>query len=329
MKVTPIKLSGKIVITLVALTIGVLAYTSNLDLMVEKAGVAELDDRANKYFDRSIKNAAITFAAARALNAVISVFQNSEIHITPVGVGASLAVGEILDPINDLIERFSWVMLVSTISLGVQKSLMGIADWFGFNILMCFSMVFILLGTWLPKISNLNLSSIGFKLLLLSFLFRFCLPVTAVATDKIYVLFLEEQYLESTKALGEAKNEMQDSELLLDENMQGSQKSKGFWNGVKKKYQDTMNMLNLKKQFDTLKDLASNIIEYLINLIIVFILQTIIIPLLILWALIKLSGYIFGSNFSTSMEQRLKDLILKKERDITKVAENPNPQVTT
>ena len=31
---------------------------------------------------------------------------------------------KVLDPINDLAERFSWVMLVNTASLGIQRILM-------------------------------------------------------------------------------------------------------------------------------------------------------------------------------------------------------------
>ena len=325
MKNRSLKLSKKVIVTLVALTIGILAYTSALDVIVKKAGVAQLDDRANAYFDRSIKNAALTFAAARALNAVISVFQDTEIQITPVGVGVTLAIGEILDPLNDMIERFSWVMLISTTSLGIQKVLMAVADWFGFKVLMCFSALFILIGVWVPKISHYSLLSLGFKLLLISFVIRFCLPVTAVATDKIYGLFLEEEYLESTKSLNKAKEEVKESELL-NRNMEDDPDSQGFWDGLKQKYQNVKDAVNLTQQFARLKDIASNIIKYIINLIIVFVLQTIIIPLLILWGLIKLTGHIFGGNISTAIEQRLKDLILKKERNIHKVDENSTLQ---
>jgi hypothetical protein len=53
------------------------------------------------------------YAIARGLNAVISAAQGTELSIEPMGVGLTLTPGEILDPLNDLIEQFSSVLLPS------------------------------------------------------------------------------------------------------------------------------------------------------------------------------------------------------------------------
>jgi hypothetical protein len=66
------------------------------------------------------------FAVARTLNGVISAAQGTEVALEPGGVGVVLSVGEILDPINDLIERFSAVMLIAASSLGLQALLLNI-----------------------------------------------------------------------------------------------------------------------------------------------------------------------------------------------------------
>ncbi|MBW2512539.1 MAG: hypothetical protein JRE01_11000, partial [Deltaproteobacteria bacterium] len=80
-----------------------------------------VDTRASAYIDQSLMNAGAAFLLARGFNAVVSVFQESELQLEPAGVGVSLALGQALDPINDLVERFSWVMLASLTSLGIQK----------------------------------------------------------------------------------------------------------------------------------------------------------------------------------------------------------------
>ena len=67
----------------------------------------------------------IAFGLARALNGAISVIQGTELELHPAGVGVSFAPGQLIDPINDLVERFSWLMLASSTSLGVQKILMS------------------------------------------------------------------------------------------------------------------------------------------------------------------------------------------------------------
>ncbi|MBT8449478.1 MAG: hypothetical protein KJO69_07305, partial [Gammaproteobacteria bacterium] len=64
-----------------------------------------LDQTGRSYTEEGIKRALTTYAIARGLNGVISVAQGTEVAIQPVGVGVTFTPGQILDPINDLIER--------------------------------------------------------------------------------------------------------------------------------------------------------------------------------------------------------------------------------
>ena len=82
-----------------------------------------MDQRASADYEQLFQRAFVTFALARTINGVISVVQGTEIALQPAGVGVTLTPGEILDPVNDLVERFSWVMMGATISLGVQNVL--------------------------------------------------------------------------------------------------------------------------------------------------------------------------------------------------------------
>lgn len=50
--------------------------------------------------------------------------QGTEISAAPVGVGMTFTPGQILDPLNDLIEQFSQVMLVAMVAFGVEKVLL-------------------------------------------------------------------------------------------------------------------------------------------------------------------------------------------------------------
>ncbi|MEM7294214.1 MAG: hypothetical protein AAF420_12590, partial [Pseudomonadota bacterium] len=80
-----------------------------------------LDQRASPPIDNAFEQALLTFAVVRGINAVISVVQGTEVAIEPAGIGVVLTPGEVFDPINDLIERFSWIMLLASTSLGAQK----------------------------------------------------------------------------------------------------------------------------------------------------------------------------------------------------------------
>ena len=286
-------ITKKIVVTLIVVAIGMMSYTAVLDLLIEKTYFGKLDDRASTYFSHTIKRALVTFAIARAFNATISLLQDSEISISPWGVGATLAVGELLDPINDLVERFSWVMLISTTSLGIQKILMEIGVWFGIKILISFSMAIILIGIWIPRISNVSLMSLGYNLIIVAIVIRFCIPLVAVASDKVYDLFLKDKYAESTQSLGEINNDIKDPNLI-NENVKNDESDSGFWDKI-----------NIMRKFASLKDTVSKGINYIINLIIVFTLQTIVIPIVVLWSLIKLTGYFLEVISQRSLRKKL------------------------
>ena len=63
-----------------------------------------------------------TFAIARAINGVISVIQETQIGFS-VGVSTTVAPGQLLDPLNDLIERFSTAALIAATALWAMRLL--------------------------------------------------------------------------------------------------------------------------------------------------------------------------------------------------------------
>ena len=87
-------------------------------IMVACSWLSPFDTTANAQLDAGLKRAAATYASARLLNGAISVVQGTQISAAPAGMGMTFAPGEILDPLNDLVEQFSQVMLVAINDLG-------------------------------------------------------------------------------------------------------------------------------------------------------------------------------------------------------------------
>lgn len=104
-----------------------------------------IDENAKKLIDESFKQAVIVFGSAKALNGVISLAQGTEIDLPFVVI----AIGEILDPINDLVEQFSLIMLASLISLGIQKILLNFVTNEIFNYILI--VLVVILNIWLFK----------------------------------------------------------------------------------------------------------------------------------------------------------------------------------
>jgi hypothetical protein len=298
----------KTLLSFFVVIIGILAYTAALDIFFRAAYVGEFDEKASEYFNETLKRAAFTYAIARGINGVVSVIQETEVAFSPAGVGVTLAVGEILDPINDLIERFSLVMLISTASLGIQKILLEMGIWFGFRLLLTFSMLILLIGIWFRNLPRVDLIALGYRLILVALVIRFCIPAVAVASSMIYDTFLKEKYVESTKSLEEIKAEIKDPNLL-DAKSETEESDLGFWSNLKKIYKNTRESMDIRRKLNLLKDRVANSVNHIINLIVVFLLQTVIVPLFVLWALIKLAGKFLSDNVANVLEKKLKDII--------------------
>jgi len=183
--------------------------------------------------------------------------------------------------------------------------------WFGFKVLVCLSMCIILIGLWIPYISSINLLSAGYKILIIAVVIRFCIPAVALVSEKVYDLFLKDTYIESTKSLGEIKSKIKYPDL-------GDNKSQtidpGFWENFLSKYKELKESINIKQRLSLLSDTVSNSVKYIINLIVVFVIQTVLLPLIVIWALIKLTKYLFNAGITKSIDQRLKDFLISDKK---------------
>jgi hypothetical protein len=284
----------KIGVSVAMLLIGVFAYFGFInDYFIGKTFLNTIDKEANAYLDETMKKALVTFAVVRGINAIISVIQDSDVAVSPAGVGITIAVGEILDPINDLIERFSWVMLASSTSLGIQKILMNIGIWLGFKVLLTLSMITVLIGIWFPKLMSGRLRYLGYKLVLISIIIRFCIPVIAIATSGIDTLFLHHTYEKASKTLEEVGEE-----ITTDE--KGGERATtdpNILQKIKRFFQNIEFAANIDDKIQNLKETLSSYTGYIIDLIVVFVLQTIVVPLVLLWLLVRLFSEFLGMHW--------------------------------
>ena len=87
-----------------------------------------LDDLSAEFLNNSFINAVVTYGSARAINALVSVIQTATIEGNVIFAGASVNIGQVLDPINDAVERLSDVMAIAIGSIVLQKTLLAISS---------------------------------------------------------------------------------------------------------------------------------------------------------------------------------------------------------
>ncbi|MDO8813025.1 MAG: hypothetical protein Q7J38_13500 [Gallionella sp.] len=276
-----------------------------LAAIVALAWLKPLDATAERQVDEGLKRALTSFAVARVLNGLISVAQGTEIALTPAGIGANLTPGQILDPVNDLVEQFSELMLIASVAFGIMKVMLSIGSYWVFSAILS-----VVALAWAAlKLTGRLPPILLTKFLLVLIFVRFSVPLAAVGSDQTYKQFLEKSFNESQMAIENSKSQLttMDQPAVTPSASVAAppqpvalqpDQSNGWWGLFKAPITSTAQYIGdkveqIQQKFDPrphiekLKALTNQLVEHVINLIVVFVLQTIIIPLVFMWALYR------------------------------------------
>jgi hypothetical protein len=228
-------------------------------VLVALSSTHVVDDYVDDYTSESIRNAALTYATARGINALVSVLQSSQIEVGAFVTG-SMTIGEVLDPLNDMIERFSTVMTWVLASLAAQKVLLLLASHLLFLYLVAVLGVSALL---LLYFGSARARSLVFRCFLVVAFVRFALGLAVVLNSGADYLFLQQQ-LESNNQKIE---QFQSNILRVDANADSDDLRDSvisFWRSL---------------SLDELNQKISRSIENFINLVALYLFKTILFPL--------------------------------------------------
>ena len=241
--------------------------------LVACAWLKPLDAPAMQQAEAGMKRALISFASARALNAVISVAQGTEASIQPLGFGVTLTPGQVLRPIHELVEQFSTLMLAASVVFGVQKILISI----GSNSMVSLALSVAALG-WVGYYwRQPRPPALLCRLLLLLLMLRFAIPVVTVGTDALWQKYLAAEYEVTQQSISTVSGQVDELNLPVEVDSDGQGFLGKMKNWVSKK-------IDVKAHFENLTAAAEQATEHIVKLIVIFVLQTLVIPLLLLWA---------------------------------------------
>ena len=133
------------------------------------------------------------------------------------------------------------------------------------------------------------------KRVFLSLLFiRFAVPVMLIANDLLYQQFLEQRYQESTEVITVAGKEME--QLNNEEADQISENVEaGMLDSISRVWSNTVDTMDLSGKLDRLQARAADVIEHLVQLSVVFIFQTGLLPVAFLWLFLQVIKRLFRS----------------------------------
>lgn len=263
----------KLIVSLAALTLAVCGLLS------------VFDELGQQYTDASFKRALVTFGIARGLNGVISVAQGTEVAMEPAGVGVIFAPGQILDPVNDLVERFSWVMLASATSLGIQGLSLKMFSSMGFSVMVAVVVVIAIGLAWWSGVARRWHRRFARAAVLL-LVIRFLIPALAICSEGFYQLFLASEYDTSSTYLSQTRETL--GRLNEDKGGEPSTTDDLSWyESLRRDWQSTMSAMDVDKHVADLQEAVAHLTEHTINLIVVFTVQTILFPLFFLWLTVR------------------------------------------
>ena len=278
----------------------------------------DLNDAANAQVDAGLKRSLVSFASARALNAVISVVQGTEVVVHPLGLGITLAAGQILDPINDLVEQFSSIMLWASVAFGIQKLLLTIgATWTVSAAVTGLALVWAVLF-WFDKAPQV-LS----RVLVLAVFLRLVMPLTTLGSAYVFEKFLAADYASSLLDLNTTGAELKKlnggaaatapapqsgvqtpatpgpSSASSTPPPAASAQKKTLLSQARDLLSDAKDTVSdvldasaskLQARIDRIQAMAERAAERVITQIVIFLMQTLVVPLVLLFCLYRLLG---------------------------------------
>jgi hypothetical protein len=275
-----------------------------------------LDATTDAYFREAITKAGVAYATCRVINASVSIVKESSLQLEPAGVGISLAVGQALDPIDDMIERLSDVIVTAITSLGVQKLTYEISVSLA-PPLIAFCLFAFSILIWFENARLASLQKLTMQIVLLLAVARFCLPISSMANGYVQKHYFEEQ-------ISAANNELALGSVELDNLKDFSlPEIDGFLGTIENsasfvKHKSIQFKNSLVNTVSNMGSIIENLLKLTFLYVGIFVIQVIILPLLSFWFLIKTANTLFRTNIPVILRpsQKSKDLNPEQPRSL-------------
>jgi len=246
-----------------------------------------LDEAASERTHAALKRALVTFALTRTLNGVISVAQGTQLAFEPAGVGVVISAGEILDPLNDLVEQFSWLTLLAATSLGVQIMLGDMFATTAVNVALSVVVVLAVAALWWPNQRGAAARSAVLRLAATVLFARFAIVVATLGTGYVNEHFLTQREEAAVDFLSQTRTKI---ESTTDAAPVPGTSTDSVLERLNKFIDDQKQALDVENRLTRLRLDVEEAVEQVVNLIVVYVIETLILPLgflVVAWGLVR------------------------------------------
>lgn len=263
-------------------------------LMLPGLKMPYFDENADSYFAESMTKAGLAYGVCRVVNASVSIIKESQIQVEPAGLGVSLAAGQVLDPLDDMTERASNILVTAIVSLGIQKIAYELCVAFAPPVIGAAILILVLIS--LVKGNRATaFRGIMLKAIILLAVARLCLPASSVINMYLHDKYFSPQITMVKDALTMTSPEV---ERLKDMTMPEAdgvvETVKNGFSFVGEKTSDLG--AALKSMIKNMGSMISNLVKLSYLYVAIFAVQVVLLPLAVFWLLVKIANALFGTS---------------------------------
>ena len=254
-----------------------IALTLGLLVVLVCSWTTAMDTRAMTHVDAGIKRALVSFATARTLNGLLSVVQAAQVDIQPAGIGVTLSPGQLLAPVNELVKHFADLMLLACVAFGILKVLISISGYWVISVVLTVVALAWAASHFRQSHAPRWLSTA----LVLMLMLRFAIPVAMMGTDALSQKFLAADYAAAQSAI--------DTTTAAASNVKTPLPASDGKSWLPKMPNWVSSMSDVKDRYTKMMQAVGQSSEHMVKLMVVFLLQTLLLPLLLMWALFRIA----------------------------------------
>lgn len=232
------------------------------------------------YCRRTLERATAAYVSAKVVDKVISTIQRAEFSFTPMGVGVTIAPGELLAAANEAIERVSAALFSVMGLMLVEKLGIGMISWVCFKLLLPLALILLLLrhvaGARLPWLAPTGRFLARLALLLWCFF-----PAVALAAGYVEHAYLDAEYAQQMDEVAAGKKRLDALDRDFAESVPEEQ-------GILDKLKGAVSQLDIRQKAADMLDYADRLTDRLFHVFCIFLLTTLVIPLFMFFLLRKL-----------------------------------------
>ena len=181
------------------------------------------------------------------------------------------------------VERFSAAMLVATSSLALQGVLLEMARWWVANLALLIAAALALVAIWRPAWLGTAGSRAAIRMLSIVVFVRFGVPVFVLGSNLIFETFLATDQQAANEALTVTRSEIEVITEQADSGGATPTPQPSLTERLGALVDESLQALDTRERMQRLSDSVSNAVEHIVHLIVIFALQSIILPLVFLW----------------------------------------------